>query len=195
MSARIGYAARDNRLAVRGHALILGVILFLASELMFFAAWFAAYFALRGHTAQWPPPDVHLDPVDPTIGTVVLGSSSLLVILAIRAIHREDAEWARAWLLGVIACGTAFLALTFHDWSKNTFTIASHAYGSVHYGITGFHAAHVFAGLIMLTYLSAGVRRPGFIGANAAGAEAISYYWHFVFIVWLGIWSMIYLLK
>jgi cytochrome c oxidase subunit III len=195
MSARIGYAARDDRLAVRGHALILGVILFLASELMFFAAWFAAYFALRGRTAQWPPPDVHLDPVEPSIGTLVLGASSLLVLFAVRGIHQDRANAARRWLLGAVGCGSVFLALTIHDWSKNTFTIATHAYGSLHYGITGFHAAHVVAGIVMLALLAAGARQPGFTGANAAGAEAISYYWHFVFVLWVAIWLMVYFLK
>lgn len=195
MSARIGYAARDSRLEVRGHALILGVVLFLASELMFFAAWFAAYFALRGRTSPWPPPDVQLDPVEPSIGTVVLGMSSLFALLAVRAIHRDRTTAARGWLLGAITCGITFLALTIHDWSKNSFTIATHAYGSVFYGMTGFHAAHVTAGVIMLTLLAAGARKPGFIGANAAGAEAISYYWHFVFVVWVLIWLMVYFVK
>ncbi|HEY0396208.1 MAG TPA: cytochrome c oxidase subunit 3 [Candidatus Elarobacter sp.] len=195
MSARIGNAGGAERLTVRGHALILGVILFLASELMFFAAWFAAYFGLRGRNAQWPPAGVELDTVESSIGTALLGLSSLLVLIAIRDVHAGRNTRARLWLTGTVVCGVLFLAETVHGWSKNTFTFASHAYGSVFYGMTGFHAAHVTAGVIMLAFLAAGADKPGFRQEHAAGAEAISYYWHFVFVVWLGLWATIYFVR
>ena len=102
---------------------------------------------------------------------------------------------ARLWLLGTLACAVLFLAETFHGWSKNEFTLASHAYGSMFYGMTGFHAAHVAAGAIMLAFLAAGARKPAFRTEHAAGAEAISYYWHFVFVVWLGIWATLYFVR
>jgi cytochrome c oxidase subunit III len=195
MSARIGNAASTERLTVRGHALVLGVILFLASELMFFAAWFAAYFDLRGRSGQWPPAGVVLDPVESSVGTALLAISSLSVYLAIREVHANRRTRARLWLTGTVLCGVLFLAETFHGWAKNTFTIASHAYGSVFYGMTGFHAAHVTAGVIMLAFLTFGVDKPGFTREHAAGAEAISYYWHFVFAVWLGLWATIYFVR
>ena len=195
MSARIGNAARTERLTVRGHALVLGVILFLASELMFFAAWFAAYFDLRGRSGQWPPAGVQLDTVESSVGTVVLGISSLFAYIAIREVHAGRRTRARLWLTGTVLCGVLFLAETFHGWSKNAFTVTSHAYGSVFYGMTGFHAAHVTAGVIMLAFLTAGVDKPGFTREHAAGAEAISYYWHFVFAVWVGLWATIYFVR
>mgnify|MGYP003623115932 CR=1 FL=1 len=195
MSARIGYSAGGDRLAVRGHALVLGVILFLASELMFFAAWFAAYFDLRGRTAHWPPAGVQLDTVESSVGTALLGLSSLLTLLAIRDVHADRTTRARLLLLATLVCAVLFLAETVHGWSKNTFTFATHAYGSMFYGMTGFHAAHVTAGIFMLAFLAAGVRKPGFRDEHAAGAEAISYYWHFVFVVWLGLWAVIYFVR
>ncbi len=195
MSTRLGYAVEDNRLAVRGRTLVLGVILFLASELMFFAAWFAAYFDLRGQARQWPPPDVHLKPLEPGIGTVLLGVSSILVIVATNAIRKRRFRLARGSLAGAIACGLVFLALTGHEWATNGFTFASNAYGSLHYGITGFHAAHVTAGLFLLTLLAIGVHRPAFLGQDFAGADAIGYYWHFVFVVWVGIYAMLWFVR
>jgi len=195
MSSRIGSAAGGERLTVRGHALVLGVILFLASELMFFAAWFAAYFDLRGRSAHWPPAGVALDTVESSIGTALLGLSSLLVLVAIRDVHANRRTRARLWLTGTVLCGVLFLAETVHGWSKNAFTFATHAYGSVFYGMTGFHAAHVTAGVVMLAFLAAGVDKPGFRQEHAAGAEAISYYWHFVFAVWLGLWATIYFVR
>lgn len=196
MSTLSGYRARDERLEIRGHALILGMVLFLASELMFFASWFATYFDLRGHNSVWPPPDVHLDTVESTVGTFFLGISSLFVYLAVKLIRKEQARKARAWLAGAIASGIVFLAIAVHGWLDNKFTLSTHAYGSVFYGVTGFHALHVTAGVVALAYVFAGAGRSAFVGAEAAGADAIGYYWHFVFFVWLlGIWPMIYFVK
>lgn len=196
MTSSVGYRADDKRLEVRGHALILGMALFLASELMFFAAWFATYYDLRGRSAVWPPPGVHLDTVESIVSTFFLGISSLFVWLAINNIRKERWLKARAWLGTAIACGTIFLLITVHGWVNDDFGIATHAYGSIHYGLTGFHALHVTAGLIALSYVLAGVNRSAFVGAHAAGADAIGYYWHFVFVVWLlGIWPTIYFVR
>jgi cytochrome c oxidase subunit 3 len=192
----VGYRADDKRLEVRGHALILGMALFLASELMFFSAWFATYYDLRGHNAVWPPADVHLDTVESTVGTFFLGISSLFVWLAIRNIRKEQWIKARSWLSTAILCGTIFLLIAVHGWLNNDFGVSTHAYGSIFYALTGFHALHVTAGLIALCYVLAGVNRSAFVGADAAGADAIGYYWHFVFAVWiLGIWPTIYFVR
>ena len=195
MSAGWGYAADDSRLAVRSRALVLGVVLFLGSELMLFAAWLAAYYDLRGINAVWPPPDVHLDPLEPSIGTVLLAMSSGFFFPAVRAIRNGRPRTARAWLAGGLFGALAFIALTLHGWSKAAFRWDTHAYGSVFYGLLGLHAAHVAIGAILMLYLVFGAAKAGFRGAHAAGTEAISYYWHFVFIVWLAIWSTIYFVR
>jgi len=196
VSTPLGYRARDARLEVRGHALILGVVLFLGSELMFFAAWFATYFDLRGRNAVWPPPYVHLDTLESAIGTFFLGISSLFVFFAVRDVRAERQRAARSWFGAAIACGVVFIAIAIHGWIDDKFGINTSAYGSVYFGVTCFHGLHVTAGLIALTYAFFGANRSAFVGADAAGAEAIGYYWHFVFFVWLlGIWPMIYFVR
>jgi cytochrome c oxidase subunit 3 len=195
MSASWGYAADDARLAVRSKALVFGVVLFLGSELMLFAAWFAAYFDLRGVNSVWPPSDVHLDPLEPSIGTVLLAMSSGFFFPAVAAIRKGQPNAARAWLAGGLFGAVGFIALTLHGWSKDAFRWYSHAYGSVYYGMLGFHVAHVAVGVILMLYLVFGASKAAFRGAHAAGTEAISYYWHFVFIVWLGIWSTIFFVR
>ncbi|MGH7660656.1 MAG: cytochrome c oxidase subunit 3 [Vulcanimicrobiaceae bacterium] len=196
MARAIGYRIDDKRLEIRGHALVLGVALFLASELMFFAAWFATYYDLRGHNAVWPPPGVHPDKVESGIGTLFLGLSSLLVWLAVRNIRKEQWMKARVWLSVAILCGVIFLAIAVHGWLKNHFGLGTNSYGSILYALTGFHALHVTAGVVALAYVLSGVNRSAFAGAKAAGADAVGYYWHFVFIVWLlGIWPTIYFVQ
>src|SRR5579872_4995734 len=120
-SMHSAYRAKDERLELRGHALILGMVLFLASELMFFASWFATYFDLRGHNKVWPPLDVHLDTLESTIGTVFLGASSLFVFLAVKRIRKNEPLRARGWLAGAVVCGVVFLAIAVHGWLKLDF--------------------------------------------------------------------------
>ncbi len=197
MSERIGYAAGGDRLAVRGHTLRMGVVLFLASELMFFASWFAAYYDLRGRNVRWGPPPGHpLGELEPGIGTALLVLSSIFVIVAIeRGLKKRRPAYARRWLVAAVTLAVIFIGLTLHEWATNGFGLSYSAYGSLHYGMTGFHAAHVTVGIILLSFLAAGVNRPAFLGENVAGADAIGYYWHFVTVVWLGIWASIFLVK
>ncbi|HYK54715.1 MAG TPA: cytochrome c oxidase subunit 3 [Candidatus Eremiobacteraceae bacterium] len=182
-------------LPFRAHPLVFGVVLFLASELMFFAGLFAAYFDLRSLATVWPPAGVRLDVVQSSAGTLLLAVSSASMFGMNAALDRQRFALARVWLGSAMACGIVFLGIALHGWSQNTFTIASNAYGSLFYAMTGFHALHVAVGIALLGALFAGMRTPAFTADRRAGAEAVSYYWHFVFIVWLGIWGTIYLIR
>ncbi|MBC5816270.1 MAG: heme-copper oxidase subunit III [Candidatus Eremiobacteraeota bacterium] len=182
-------------LALRAHPLVFGVVIFLASELMFFAGLFAAYFDLRSETAVWPPSDVHLNLLESGTGTLLLALSSVAMLFVTRALSKNKAHVARAWLAAAIVLGIVFLAVAMHGWSKNVFHVGTHAYGSVFYAMTGFHALHVLVGIILLSALFAGLRSGAFRTSHRAGAEAITYYWHFVFVVWVGIWGAIYLIR
>ena len=140
----------SERLTVRGHALVLGMVLFLASELMFFAGWFATYFDLRGHSRAWPPPGVRLDTAESGVATVFLAISSFFVFFAVRNVRKRRLPAARSWLSAAVACGVVFLAIAVHGWLNNGFSPWTHPYGSVFYGLTGFHALHVTAGVVAL---------------------------------------------
>jgi cytochrome c oxidase subunit 3 len=162
---------------------------------MFFAGLFAAYFNLRSGSTAWPPPDVHLDIGMTTIGTVLLAASSGAAIGVTRALERSGARAAYPWLFAGIIFAIGFIAIALTGWANDTFSISSHAYGSVYYAMTGFHVLHVLVGIILLTVLFVGLRSPAVTVNHRAAAEAIMYYWHFVFIVWIGIFGTIYLIR
>ncbi len=162
---------------------------------MFFSGLFASYFDLRSQTAVWPPPDVHLDLVESSIGTALLFASSVVMFLMTRALDRGRQKAAYGWLFAAIVCGVFFIAIALHGWSKNTFTMSSNAYGSIFYAMTGFHVLHVTAGVVLLSALFFGLRSNTMRANGRAAAEAIMYYWHFVFVVWVGIWGSIYLIR
>jgi cytochrome c oxidase subunit III len=102
---------------------------------------------------------------------------------------------ARWWTASALVAAIGFIVLSIHGYTRNDFTIATNAYGSIYYAMTGFHLLHVFAGVIVLGALLVGMRSPALRVNNRAGAEAMTYYWHFVFIVWLGIWGTIYFVR
>lgn len=163
---------------------------------MFFAALFASYFDLRAtHAGNWPPPGVHLDIVESSIGTALLLLSDVFMVGTARALDRGRSMAARWWTAAAIVAALAFVALSLHGWSKNTFGVATHAYGSLYYTMTGFHLLHVMAGIGLLCALLIGMRSQALLSQRRAGAEAMTYYWHFVFVVWLGVWGSIYLLR
>jgi cytochrome c oxidase subunit 3 len=191
--------ARADRetLPIRAHPLVFGVVIFLASELMFFAALFAAYYDLRAEApaGSWPPPGVRLDLLDSSIGTALLVASSLVTMAMARALRRGRTRAARAWLLAALACALTFVAIALSGYARDTFSIASNAYGSLFFTMTGFHLLHVAAGIVLLAGMFLGLRSPAMQANRQAGAEAITYYWHFVLVVWLGIWGTIYFVR
>jgi cytochrome c oxidase subunit 3 len=192
-------SAEDVRAADRGESrpplVSVGMVLFLGSELMFFGALFATYFVLRAAARSWPPPSVRLDLPEPAAFTAVLVASSGTMQAAVARIGRGDVGGLVRWVWVTAALGAVFLAGQGLGYARATFDIASGPYGSAFYAMTGFHALHVLAGLLLLLVV---VGRAG-AGASSreehAGVEAVAYYWHFVDVVWIGLFSAIYLVR
>jgi cytochrome c oxidase subunit 3 len=180
----------------RTPVLTVGTVVWLASELMFFSGLFAAYFTLRA-TAEgdWPPSDVELEVVTSGLFTLGLVLSSGTMQLAVRAIARSRLPAFRGWLVATLVLATAFIANQAHEWSSLEFHADTHSYGSAFYVMTGFHGIHVIGGMLAMVLLlgRAGSRRFG--AADLPAVEMVSYYWHFVDVVWIGLWATLFLLK
>jgi len=180
----------------RTPVLTVGTVVWLASELMFFSGLFAAYFTLRATAgAEWPPDDVELEVLTSGLFTLGLVASSGTMQMAVRAVARGRLPAFRGWLIATLLLATAFLANQAHEWSSLEFSVSSHAYGSSFYVMTGFHGLHVFGGMLAMILLlgRAGSRRFG--AAEVPAVEMVSYYWHFVDVVWVGLWATLFLLK
>src|SRR5687768_16026646 len=139
--------ARDDR---RASPLGVGVVVWLASELMFFAGLFAAYFTLRSAAKEWPPDGVELATARTAIATAVLVASSFTMHGAVKAAQREDRQRAIAWLGTTALLGALFLTNQAIEYAEATFRISSHAYGSAFYLLTGFHGLHVIGGVLFM---------------------------------------------
>ena len=181
--------------AVRAHPLVFGTVVFLASESMIFAALLAAYYYLRGITAAWPPAGVELDAAGMGVGTLVLAAGSVSMTVAQFAALRGARVPARAMVLLTIALALAFLGLEWSDWEHANFAINGSAYGTIYYVLTGTHFAHVAAGVVLLAAVAIFLRRPAFTRDHHAAVEAVAYYWHFVFVVWLALYATNFLIR
>jgi cytochrome c oxidase subunit III len=172
----------------------VGVVVWLASELMFFAGLFAAYFTLRSVNDAWPPDDVELATARTAAATVVLVASSAAMHMAVVAARRDDARGASRWLGVTAVMGAAFLTNQAVEYVEAPFRIDDHAYGSIFYLMTGFHGLHVLGGLIFMGAVAAAV-----VGRSRAPThqtvEVCSYYWHFVDVVWVAMFATVYLLR
>ncbi len=113
-------------------------------------------------------------------------------VVATHYLARNRFALSRLWLGVSILLGTAFVLLSYHDWAANAFHIDTNAYGSLYYTMTGFHVCHVSAGVLLMVMLFANMRKAAFQRDRRAGAEAIGFFWHFVFSIWLLIWGSIY---
>jgi len=180
----------------RTSVLTVGTVVWLASELMFFSGLFAAYFTLRATAGgDWPPSDVELEVLTSGLFTLGLVASSGTMQLAVRSIAAGRLPAFRGWLIATLVLAAAFVANQAHEWSTLEFSVSSHAYGSAFYVMTGFHGLHVLGGMLAMVLLlgRAGSRRFG--AADTPAVEMVSYYWHFVDVVWVGLWATLFLLR
>ena len=194
-SQRIDGPTASKDLALRTHPLVFGLVLFLASDLMIFGGFIAAYFNLRSLADVWPPAGIVLDRTSAAVGTGMLAASSATMLLVTHYLARNRFVLSRLWLGVTILLGTSFVLLSYHDWLANTFRIDSNAYGSLYYVMTGFHVCHVSAGVLALVILFGNMHKAAFQRDRRAGAEAIGFFWHFVFIIWLLIWGSLYVVR
>jgi cytochrome c oxidase subunit 3 len=175
--------------------LAVGTVVWLASELMFFSGLFAAYFTLRAQTAVWPPRDVNLDTTTATLATILLVCSSGTMQLGVRAMEQGDRKRFLRWLAGTFGLGAIFVAAQGVDWSRLHFGVSSHAYGSAFYLMTGFHGLHVIGGLLAMLVMGGRAASSRFGAEDLSSVEMLSYYWHFVDVVWIGLYATIFFLK
>jgi cytochrome c oxidase subunit 3 len=175
---------------------LLGMVLFIASEVMFFGGLFAAYFNLRADASEWPPAGLeHLHITLPAIFTGVLVLSSVTMQLGVFAIRRGNRKALTRWVAVTLVLGLVFLCGQLYDYSTLDFTIRDGIYGTTFFTLTGFHGAHVFAGAIYLFIVLIRSSTGQFSKEHHAAVEGASMYWHFVDVVWIALFSTLYSLK
>jgi len=175
---------------------ILGMLLFIISEVMVFGAFFTAYFFIRVVSADdWFPFRGHeLPKVIAGFNTAILVSSSLTMHWALEGAKRGN-RWAlQAGITTTFLLGFTFLFIQVNEYIHIGFAPSDFAQGSVFYGLTGLHGAHVFVGLTLLLMVVIRSFRGHFTPEEHRGVEVPGIYWHFVDIMWLVVYSTVYLL-
>jgi cytochrome c oxidase subunit III len=188
---------------------ILGMILFICSEVMFFSGLFAAYFSVRASSPNWPfiadasTPEgqalnesfnLHGEPWFAAILTLLLITSSVTCQMAVWAIRRDDRRGMVRAIGVTLALGILFLIGQAYDYSQLGFGISDTPFGTTFYTLTGFHGAHVFGGAVMLSVILYRGLAGQFSARHHDAVEAVSLYWHFVDVVWIALFSTLYIL-
>lgn len=182
---------------------MLGFILFLASEVMFFGGLFAAYFIARADSPVWPPAlspaqeaagiELHLEFTLPFIATCVLILSSVTMQMGVWAIQKGDRTALIRWLFISIALGLTFLTAQMYDYSQLPFSSGDTIYGTTFYTLTGFHGAHVAGGIIFMMVILVRSMGGQFSASRHEAVEACSFYWHFVDVIWIALFTTLYI--
>jgi cytochrome c oxidase subunit 3 len=177
---------------------LLGMVLFIASEVMFFGGLFGAYFTIRSAAPEWPPPDTpHLSAAYAAVLTAILVTSSVTMQLGVWAIRRNEQRRLLLFLAVSLILGLIFLCLQAYEYAnliEEGMTLSSGVFGSTFYTLTGFHGAHVAGGAAFILICLLRARSGQFTARYHDTVEMASYYWHFVDVVWIGLFSTIYLL-
>ena len=174
---------------------LLGILLFIISEAMLFGSFFTAYFFIRVvGDADWPAQGEELPKVIAGINTAILVSSSFTVHYALHSIKRGNRLGMQVGLVTTFLLGSMFLLTQINEYAKAGFAISDGAFASVFYGLTGLHGAHVFVGLTLLAIMTVRAYRGHFSPEAHMGVECAGIYWHFVDVMWIIVWSTVYLL-
>ena len=178
----------------------VGTIVWLSSELMFFAALFAMYFTIRSVSGPevWAEGTEFLNLPYAATFTIVLVASSATCQLGVFAAERGDVYGLRKWFVLTLLMGTAFVLGQLNEYRElvhEGLTIASAPYGSVFFLTTGFHGLHVIGGLFAFVIVLMRSTIGRFSPEKATSAIVVSYYWHFVDVVWIGLFAAIYIIQ
>jgi cytochrome c oxidase subunit 3 len=185
---------------------VLGMILFICSEVMFFSGLFAAYFSVRASAPVWPPSgpnipeaiaenfNLHAEPLFAAGLTAILIVSSVTCQFAVWAIRRGDRTAFIRYIAVTLTLGIAFLIGQVYDYATLGFGLSDTMFGTTFFTLTGFHGAHVFGGAIMLSVVLYRGLAGQFSAQHHDAVEATSLYWHFVDVVWIALFSTLYIL-
>jgi cytochrome c oxidase subunit III len=175
---------------------ILGLIVFLIAETMIFAGLFIAYLTFRAVEPAWPPEGTpELELLLPGINTIILISSSFVIHQADTAIKKDDVKGLRLWFGITALMGTVFLCGQLYEYLHLEFGLKTNIFASTFYVLTGFHGLHVFCGICFMLAVLLRSLKPGHYSSKSHfGIEAAELYWHFVDVVWIVLFLLLYIL-
>lgn len=192
-----GLPAEPEKATLEGKNKILGFWFFMAAETTLFATMFGMYLALRGSTMGGPTPQELFQLPLVATSTLVLLTSSLTSVLGIMGMHENDANKMLKWFAITILLGAIFLGLEvyeFIEYAHEGHTITSSAFGSSFYLLLGTHGSHVLFGVLWILGLIIQGRQQGITVHNAPKFYVASLYWHFIDLVWIFIFTVVYLM-
>ena len=179
----------------RVDAQTLGIYLFIISEVMLFGAFFTAYFFLRVVKGDpWPAPGTDIPVLVAAVNTAVLVSSSFTMHWASISAKNGNRAGMRAGLFATFFLGLTFLSVQLNEYVHLGWAPQDSAQGSIFYGLTGLHGAHVTVGLILLLFANIRANRGHFTPEEHRGVEVPGIYWHFVDVMWIVVFFSLYIL-
>jgi cytochrome c oxidase subunit III len=179
----------------RVEAQFLGMLLFIISEIMLFGAFFTAYFFIRVvGEADWPAQGEHLPVAIAGVNTAILLSSSFTMHWTLEGVRNENRNALKVGILTTFLLGLTFLTIQVNEYVHIGFSPADNAQGTIFYCLTGLHGAHVFIGLTLLAMVTIRAFRGHYSAKEHRGVEVPGIYWHFVDIMWIFVFSTLYVL-
>jgi cytochrome c oxidase subunit III len=182
----------------RVDARTLGMLLFIGSEIMLFGSFFAAYFFVRvvnpGASPEWPPAPYEFPVFVAGVNTCILVTSSFTMHWALQSIKRGERKAFLAGMVLTFLMGLAFLCTQLIEYLNVGFNTGDGAFASVFFGLTGLHGAHVAVGLSLLLMVIIRGFRGHFSPEHHHGVELPGIYWHFVDVMWIVVYSTVYLI-
>ncbi|MCZ6695533.1 MAG: heme-copper oxidase subunit III [Acidobacteria bacterium] len=170
---------------------------FLCSDAMSFAGLLAAYASVRMSDPNWPIPSTVLNVPLTALNTFILICSSVTMVKALSAIRRGDRAGLIKWLSGTILGGSIFLGIQVYEWTHlihGGLTVQSSLIGATFFVLTGFHGCHVLSGVIYLSCILIRGAQGGYSRENNSAVEIVGLYWHFVDLIWILVFTFVYLI-
>jgi cytochrome c oxidase subunit 3 len=189
-----GSGDRSDRGSHHGGHNLTGMVIFLCSESVIFLAFFAGYGVLKLSSPVWLPAGVEgLEVRSPLISTLILVSSSFVAYFAERQLQRGSLWGFRALWLLTMAMGSYFVFGQAVEWHGLAFSLQDGVFGGSFYLLTGFHGLHVISGILLMGLMLARSFQPGNYDGGEAGVSSVSLFWHFVDVIWIILFALIYL--
>ena len=175
----------------------LAMWLFLGSECLLFGGLISTYMLYRGRVSNGPHPSAIFDIPFTSVSSFVLLMSSLTMVLAVSAAHRKDDAKTNLWLVVTAILGSTFVGGQVYEFTafvREGLGFSTSLFGSSFYALTGFHGVHVSVGVLMLLSTMGIIKKNRIVGDKAEVVELIGLYWHFVDVVWIIIFTLVYLI-